>query len=530
MQHSKFLHQRVSHQLGLTLQGGLDVSCFETTRRQNKGFSLGCQCSNWSYTGPGSCSLTDILEITEQSMNDQMPQIQAGLPWHLLRKVMGLHGVARSMSLGNGRSASVGTSVDGDDLVISDDVFSLVERDRSDSSHPLDVLCAVLHSSDSSLQQELISKTAMCQFALPLLLPPLDIHQTLLLRTMRGIVKRWSLHPLPESRGFKESWVCMSMLTISFMQMGRCSFSKAKLLNTVLSPSQHHQNFFVHQEMEFGDAFEVIADGMVEISWYFPHGKEKSSLFPEPLPVIKLHGPSDHTWHSFAFSTVFIVIENTGETECVYRHIQHFQRRGTTESMAEVARDLKVLVDDDCEKHKTGSKLATEITSGIAHMGKEKLSQLNVQYKQENELSGNNPKLRNMLNKDILENSLGVEHFMWELGKFYEAECSMAQEREMSEDQRQLVQLPDIAADLMLEGFLMGLVDGEASNIPLQWVADVLAQLHTKLGGNFRLVVLAVLGMQSTRNSTLLNTVFGLQFPLQQPEQLEGQRWLHKSI
>ena len=121
--------------------------------------------------------LTDILEITEQSMNDQMPQTQGGLPWHLLRKVMSLHGMARRTSLGNGRSASIQTSMDGDDLVISDDLFSLAEMDRSDSSHPLDVLYAVLHSSDSFLQQELISKMAVCQFALPLLLPSLDTYQ-----------------------------------------------------------------------------------------------------------------------------------------------------------------------------------------------------------------------------------------------------------------------------------------------------------------------------------------------------------------
>jgi len=57
-------------------------------------------------------------------------------------------------------------------------------------------------------------------------------------------------------------------------------------------------------------------------------------------------------------------------------------------------------------------------------------------------------------------------------------------------------------------------VDGEASSIPLQWVADVLAQLHTKLWDKSRLVLLAVLSMQSTRKSTLLNTIFGLQFPL----------------
>lgn len=90
--------------------------------------------------------LTDILEITKQSMNDQMPQTQGGLPWHLLRKVMGLHGMTRSMSLRNGRSASIQTSVDGDDLVISDNLFSLVEMDRSDSSHPL---FAFLRSSSS---------------------------------------------------------------------------------------------------------------------------------------------------------------------------------------------------------------------------------------------------------------------------------------------------------------------------------------------------------------------------------------------
>lgn len=95
--------------------------------------------------------LRDIHEITEQNMNDQMPQTEGNLPWNLLSKVMGLHGMARSISLGNGRIVSVRTSMDGDDVVISDDVFSLVEMDRSDSSHPLDVLCAVLHSSDSLL-------------------------------------------------------------------------------------------------------------------------------------------------------------------------------------------------------------------------------------------------------------------------------------------------------------------------------------------------------------------------------------------
>ena len=101
--------------------------------------------------------LTDILEITKQSMNDQMPQTQGGLLWHLLRKVMGLHGMARSMSLRNGRSASIQTSVDGDDLVISDDLFSLVEMDRSDSSHPLFAFLRQLPPAEAHLQNGRVS-------------------------------------------------------------------------------------------------------------------------------------------------------------------------------------------------------------------------------------------------------------------------------------------------------------------------------------------------------------------------------------
>ncbi|CAM4688306.1 unnamed protein product, partial [Lepidochelys kempii] len=103
-------------------------------------------------------------------------------------------------------------------------------------------------------------------------------------------------------------------------------------------------------------------------------------------------------------------------------------------------------------------------------------------------------------------------HFMCELGQFYEAECSMVKEGKMAESQRQFTHLPGIAADLMLEGFPMEIIDGDVSNISLQWVTDVLSQLHAKLGGRSKILVLTVLGVQSTGKSTLLNTMFGLQF------------------
>ncbi|CAM4680379.1 unnamed protein product [Lepidochelys kempii] len=89
---------------------------------------------------------------------------------------------------------------------------------------------------------------------------------------------------------------------------------------------------------------------------------------------------------------------------------------------------------------------------------------------------------------------------------------SLDKEGKMEESQRQFSHLPCTAADLMLEGFPVELIDGDASNIPMNWVVDVLTHLHIRLGGRSRMVVITVLGVQSTGKSTLLNTMFGLQF------------------
>ncbi|KAE8297764.1 Interferon-induced very large GTPase 1 Very large-inducible GTPase-1 [Larimichthys crocea] len=74
--------------------------------------------------------------------------------------------------------------------------------------------------------------------------------------------------------------------------------------------------------------------------------------------------------------------------------------------------------------------------------------------------------------------------------------------------------LPGLAAEMMLDGHPLELLDGDASNIPERWVTDVLMELHKKVGEKSRLLVLTVLGVQSTGKSTLLNTMFGVQFPV----------------
>uniref|UniRef100_A0A8C3T690 Up-regulator of cell proliferation-like domain-containing protein n=1 Tax=Chelydra serpentina TaxID=8475 RepID=A0A8C3T690_CHESE len=270
--------------------------------------------------GSGKLTLRDILEISSESLKDWTPQTTGDLPCHFLRKVMALNGTARSTNLVQKTPNHQGCSEEGQ--IAGFDIFSLADINASDSLHPLDVLCAVLLCSDTFLQQEILSKMSMCQFALPLLLPALDPSKcTLTLWAVRDIVRKWRPHSLAQSRGFREeSLVLMSMPTISFVRLGSCSFSKSKLLNEVLSPSQQHHDFFIHRDMESGNVPREIADGLVEISWYFPAGRENSDLFPEPVVVTNLRGDIESHWLQFSFvtqvsSAVFIVTENIGERE-----------------------------------------------------------------------------------------------------------------------------------------------------------------------------------------------------------------------
>ena len=66
-------------------------------------------------------------------------------------------------------------------------------------------------------------------------------------------------------------------------------------------------------------------------------------------------------------------------------------------------------------------------------------------------------------------------------------------------------------AHLVNDGYAMEIMDGDASHLPITWVKAVLKQLKMLHEGK-KLFVISVLGIQSTGKSTLLNTMFGLQF------------------
>nr|XP_056720188.1 interferon-induced very large GTPase 1-like [Euleptes europaea] len=618
-------------------------------------------------------SLQEVLEIRSESLKESTPCTIEDLPWHFLRRVLALNVTARSTRLemetsGDQRGKEEKKKID-------ESIFLSIKMDERDSVNPLDVLCIILLCSDSFLQQEILSKMSMCQFALPLLLPPLETSKcTLMLWAMRDIVKTWRPHSLADHRGFKEeSLVLTAMPTISFVRMGSLSFSKSKLLNEFLSPSQQHHDFFLHRDMEGGNVPREIADGLVEIAWYFPGGQKSSDLFAEPVAVANLHGDIESHWVQFSFlsevsSAVFIFVECIGEREfsllsslkesaaeyyfileyhdgnfnetldflndlapvlklssshilakpansntaksveqlrsTVGRIISAHPKRVSIDNMAAVARELSIQVDEDCQECQDARCCALKITGDVQDIAKYKkemlklqgdlwrnlarvekelcrmerqgdtpseeyrselkgklmllcqqqnecnltmglinfilgiqpsqsakkqyflkwmkfnldyvvranIAKLQAEYKEKCKLLGDDDQKVTEIDQLISSSSLGVEHFMRELGQFYEAECLMVREGKLSKNNRQFLDFPSIVADLMLEGFPLELIDGDASNIPLQWITDVLTLLNSKLRSRSKLFVITVLGVQSTGKSTLLNTMFGLQF------------------
>ena len=112
-------------------------------------------------------------------------------------------------------------------------------------------------------------------------------------------------------------------------------------------------------------------------------------------------------------------------------------------------------------------------------------------------------------------NSLGIEHIMRELGQIYESFFLARKRDEINHNlDFNVAHLPRFAANIILSGHSFEILDGSVTHVPLTWVSAVLKELSRLVGERKRVFVVGVVGIQSTGKSTLLNTMFGLQFPV----------------
>ncbi|XP_051708984.2 up-regulator of cell proliferation isoform X2 [Oryctolagus cuniculus] len=278
-------------------------------------------------------SLQDSLQISSDSMKNWAPQVPKDLPWHFLRKLQALNAEARNTTMvldlpADARPAEKESQMeegiiywDPAEDAAADDIYSFSELPTPDTPvNPLDLLCALLLCSDGSLQQEVLFKMALCQFALPLVLPDSENHDhTFLLWALRGVVRTWWSQP-PRGLGSlrEDSVVLPRAPAFAFVRMDVSSNSKSQLLNAILSPGRRHWDCFWHRDLGLGTGAREIADGLVEISWFFPSGSEDLDVFPEPVAFLNLRGDIGSHWLQFKLltevsSAVFILTDNVSK-------------------------------------------------------------------------------------------------------------------------------------------------------------------------------------------------------------------------
>ncbi|XP_016382206.1 up-regulator of cell proliferation-like [Sinocyclocheilus rhinocerous] len=372
-------------------------------------------------------TLHTVLQIDKTSITDVSVQSLSDLPWLFLKRLMMLQRTARSVKCSS--------SDRGEDSEWDDDQEA--ESDCPQSVNHLDILTAVFLCSDSFLQQEMIIKMSMCQFAVPLLLPNTDNSQiTLMLWAMRDIVKKYIPHTLSDPSAFVEERIALSELPlVSFVRLGRCNISKSEILNKLLSNPEQYTDTFVHFNMDCGNISKKISDGLVEMAWYLPCGNTNIDVFPEPVAIANLRGDIQNfrTPYDFlceASTAVFVFFEpqlldsqlisvpsqkstpqlffvgdsnnnsikatvnklNLKKSNFIFKAkqndadfvdkiqsklqdaIKNNNHKMSVVRLAEIARKLGILVDEDAEECQRAKASADEITSKINYI---------VQFKKE---------------------------------------------------------------------------------------------------------------------------------------------------
>ncbi|XP_014838565.1 PREDICTED: interferon-induced very large GTPase 1-like, partial [Poecilia mexicana] len=85
-----------------------------------------------------------------------------------------------------------------------------------------------------------------------------------------------------------------------------------------------------------------------------------------------------------------------------------------------------------------------------------------------------------LLSKKLQSATFGLEHIFREMGQIYEAHQTL---RKLSMSHHpDWTKYPELAADLMISGHPMELMDGDAGHVPLTWISSLLKEVIQKLG------------------------------------------------
>ena len=228
---------------------------------------------------PQKLTLTDALTLRGETLNINHCTDPKKWYLHVLQNVMAYHHQCRSIAE---------LPMKANDNIQSDNPFvKKMEKTQSLKIHPMDCLLALILCADDFLRQDLMSRLAKCQFAIPLILP--DPHPecnlTFPLWALRSVVKEWK----NKHSGIQEGpIITFAIPIVAFVRFDKQQErSKSKIMNDVISDSYH--DYFFHRDNKGGNFDRQLRDGLLEVCWYLPSGKS-TDIFPEAVAFLNLHG------------------------------------------------------------------------------------------------------------------------------------------------------------------------------------------------------------------------------------------------
>ena len=232
---------------------------------------------------PQQLTLAHALTIREETLgNSKCTQLNQ-LPFFILQYLMSYDRRCRANIL---YSSS-------DDCLLLEEDYSEETQSGEDHNmvHPMDALLALLHCADDFLLQDLVTRLAICQFAIPFILPDPFAHKlTFPIWSMKSIVKEWKCTTDGKTVAKEFPIVNYQTPIISFLRLGKHSKSKSLILNNVIGSD----DYFFHRDSDMGELEPVLVDGLVELCWYLPVGKSDQDMFSDAITFLNLHGDACH--------------------------------------------------------------------------------------------------------------------------------------------------------------------------------------------------------------------------------------------
>ncbi|KAG1939934.1 interferon-induced very large GTPase 1-like [Pimephales promelas] len=245
---------------------------------------------------PFQLRAADVLQLTKHSLESYESCAEEDLIQAFLKKLLMMNYRARCIKTEDTQHDRQQLNNDLSDDEGDVDLYSEIspeETNRKDAIHPMDVQMAAIYYADSLLKQLMVTKLSQCQYALPLLVPdPFTQEIEFPLWTFRQINKSWKMRNthneiISKIQPVWKAETCM----VSFIRFGSLSSSKSQLMNSLIN--EKHNTFF-HRHCPGSSNTRVLMDGVVEIAWYCPSGKD-TDKFTQCVAFCNLHGDAgDH--------------------------------------------------------------------------------------------------------------------------------------------------------------------------------------------------------------------------------------------